>query len=397
MRVGHIDVFTHSTVGGWVADTESPDEPLDVDIVINDERIVRITANNPRPDLASLKEYGAGFHGFNVEFEKPLDPTLTHLLAIRFAGDGSLLVGSERVLKKAWQSQVNKKPTVFTPILVTGPGRSGTTLVMALLANSPEIVAAELMPYEIRLLAYYANAHHVLTHQADMLHSTHADELQGDGYYIGFNPYNSQENAAAFTDADIAKDYADQFVPERLGMCFRELITEYYVRLAFDQGKSGVRFFAEKNNNLQALVRDFSRQRFGKVREIVTIRDPRDILCSHKAYFKSDLEQSFVELTEATVFLHELRSKGAGDIYFNTYETLLQAEPKALESLSAFLGTQITGLPKDLSGSNFARHATSSALDATIGRWRRELSSEWHARCLKAWRPFLETFDYPLF
>ena len=40
--------------------------------------------------------------------------------------------------------------------MVTAPGRSGTTLLMGLLAKSPAIVAAELVPYELRLISYYS-------------------------------------------------------------------------------------------------------------------------------------------------------------------------------------------------------------------------------------------------
>jgi hypothetical protein len=71
------------------------------------------------------------------------------------------------------------------------------------------------------------------------------------------------------------------------------MIGEYCRRLTAHSLKHDVHFFAEKNNNLQPKVRTFTRCVFGSIRKIITVRDPRDVLCSHMAYFSSEMERVF--------------------------------------------------------------------------------------------------------
>jgi hypothetical protein len=267
---------------------------------------------------------------------------------------------------------------------------------MTVLAHAREIVVSELVPYETRLLSYYANAHNVLTHAADMVHSTHSDNLEGDGFYIGFNPYNCPDRDAAFSMPAIPRDYAEHYVPYRLDESFRDMITEYYSRLARDRGKSTVRFFAEKSNNWQSLVRSFTQRAFGAVREIVTIRDPRDILCSYMSYFGVEAERSFSELSSALQNILDIHAQGSCDVHFNVYEQLYRGHKDSFLALSEFLQTEIAQPTVDVRQNVFARHGTSANADASIERWRTDLSEEWQDRCRQAWRPFLEKFGYAL-
>jgi hypothetical protein len=396
MRKGHVDTVSHKLIDGWAADTDRPDVALDIDILLNDQHFVRVTADYPRADLARVDEFGAGTHGFSVAFAEPLSAATTHRISVRYADDGTLLPGGERVLPAPGGATATTITSALTPILVTGPGRSGTTLLMNLLAHAPEIVVAELAPYEMRLLSYYANAQNVLTHATDMVNSTHSDDLEENGFYIGFNPYNGPDRDAAFATPAIVRDYVENFVPDALDQRFSDLITEYYCRLGSDRDKTRARFFAEKNNNLQNLVRSFARRAFGGIREIVTIRDPRDVLCSQMSYFKIDAERSFSELSNAVEIILELHAGNSRDVYFNIYERLLRGEKACFIELSEFLQTEIVQLTDKDRQSNLAVHGTSANADASVGRWRTDLNQEWQDRCLKTWRPFLEKFGYPL-
>jgi hypothetical protein len=398
MRKGHVDTVSHILVDGWAADVERPDAALDVDILVNDQRVARVTADRARADLAALGEFGAGRHGFRFTFPEPLSATTTHRISVRYADDGTLLTGGERALRVQGGTATTATPveSALTPILVTGPGRSGTTLLMALLAHAPQIIVAELVPYETRLLSYYANAHNVLTHPADMEHSTHSDDLESDGFFIGFNPYNSQEHVAAFSAPAVARDYAENYVPERLDQAFHDVIAEFYRRLARDRDKPGAHFFAEKNNNLQNLVRSFTRRAFGAVREIITVRDPRDMMCSQMSYFKIDAERSFAELSDTMEVILDMRAEDSRDVYFNVYEQQLRGDKAYFSALSEFLQTDIVQTTDQARKDIFAGHGTSANASATVARWRTDLSKEWQQRCLQAWRPFLEIFDYPM-
>jgi hypothetical protein len=395
MRKGHVDTVSHVLIAGWAADTDRPDAVLEVDILVDNQHVVRVTADERRGDLAAMEEFGDGRHGFRVTFAQPLSIDIAHRVSARYANDGTLLPGGERELR-AQRAVTAGAKTTMTPILVTGPGRSGTTLLMALLAHAPEIIVSELVPYETRLLSYYANAHNVLTHAADMVNSTHSDDLESDGFGIGFNPFNSPDRAAAFSTPAIARDYEEQYVPERLSEGFRDVIAEYYLRLAGDRRKPSARFFAEKNNNLQYLVRSFTRRAFPGAREIITIRDPRDVMCSQMSYFKMDAERSFAELSHATEITLEIHAEKSPDVCFHRYEDLLRGEKDSFLRLSKFLQTAIEPLTDESIQDIFVSHGTSANAHATLERWRSDLNQEWQKRCLQAWRPFLEAFGYPI-
>jgi hypothetical protein len=284
----------------------------------------------------------------------------------------------------------------LAPILVTAPGRSGTTLLMGLLARSAAIVAAELVPYELRLISYHAAAWNVLTSPADLERSTHPDHLEGDGFHIGFNPFHSPQYAHAFRSAAPIRDYFDDFAPAQIAANAALLIREYYRRLADDRGKSGARFFAEKGNNLHKPTRQFTRHAFGHIREIVILRDPRDVLCSHMAYFSSSPEKAFNQLTHASKQLLAIRAEQRSDIHVLKYEDMVRGEPRCFAALSAFLGTTISPEVGEMGEKVFRQHATSASPEASIARWRTNLPDDLQTRCATNWAEFLDAFDYSL-
>lgn len=394
MLTGHIDKFSETFVGGWAADPDQPDLAVPLTIHVDGRRVAAITADRLRPDLAARGTLGTGHHGFRFTFPAPLRPEAAHTIRVCHE-DGTLLPPGEVVLA-ATAAPAATDSTGLIPILITGSGRSGTTLLMGLLAGAPEIIAANLVPYETRLLSYYANARHVLTQPADMERSTHTDRLHGDGFHIGFNPFNSAAHRAAFAAPFVAQDYQDHYVSARLDRAFADLIGEYYHRLALDQGKPQARFFAEKNNNVQELVRTFTRRAFTGTREIITVRDPRDILCSYLAYFKADAERCFNDIGRALRVILALHAQQPRDVYFNPYERLLRGDPAALRALADFLQTELRPANAGQVHDVFTRHGTSPTPDATIGRWRTDLSAGWRARCAEAWGEFLGVFGYGL-
>jgi hypothetical protein len=389
----HVGKVSRSLVRGWALDTDRPDETIAVSILVDGHHVADTSADQPRPDLARLEGFGHGRHGFQFTFPQPLAADVTHQVSLRFAATGAKLPGGDHLLR-ADDAAPATPAAPMRPILVTGPGRSGTTLLMSLLAASPGIVAADLPPYETRQLAYYGNAHHVLTQPADTVRSTHQDRVHGDFYHIGFNPYNGPAHDQAFRTQALVQDFSAHYVPAQLDSAFAGLVREYYGRMARDHGKPGAALFAEKNNNLQRVVWQFVRRAFPGAREIVTVRDPRDVFCSYIAYFKVDGDYAFSDLCHATKVIAALRAERRDDVFFCRYEHLLRGDAAFLADLSAFLGTSIAIPPAQGSADLFARHATSATPHASLERWRTDMPAEWRDRCNAAWRPFLETFGY---
>ena len=394
MRAGHVDAISRRTVAGWAADTERPGARLVVSITVNGVHLADVVAERQRNDLASLGRYGDGKHGFSYTFPEPLGTEQAHVVLVAYQEDGTPLPNGRHTLAAAGPTASDAtKP--LQPILITAPGRSGTTLLMGLLARVPEIIAAELVPYELRLISYHAAAFNVLTAPADLERSTHPDRLEGDGFHIGFNPFHSPQYAHAFRTAAPVRDYFDQFVPDQILGSARLQIDEYYRRLARDRGKQAS-FFAEKGNNLHKPTRQFTRRAFGEVRELVIVRDPRDVLCSHMAYFSSSAEKAFTQLSHAGRQLLSIRDEARSDIHILKYEEMIRGDAACFAALSGFLGVTVQ---PDLGADGqevFRRHGTSLSPEASVARWRTNLPDALKQRCATEWADFLTAFGYAL-
>jgi hypothetical protein len=425
MRGGHVDAISRRVVAGWAADPDRPEDRLTVSISVNGQHLGDIVADRLRNDLASLGRFGDGRHGFSFTFSEPLADDADHVVRVVYQDDGAKLPNGEQRIAATTappppppppvarpvaptpapprplpgkaapaKSSAGSPASLLMPILVTAPGRSGTTLLMGLLARSPDIVASELVPYELRLISYYAAAFNVLTAPANLEKSTHPDRLEGDGFHIGFNPFQNQQYAHAFTKPAAVKDYFDTYAPTHIAACAADLVREYYRRLAADRGKHGARYFAEKNNNVHKPTRLFTRQAFGAVREIVIVRDPRDVLCSHVAYFSSSPDKAFTQLSHSTHQLRAIRAEQRGDIHVLKYEDMVHGDAACFAALSDFLGTTILPDAGQAGERMFQKHATSMSPAASVERWRTQLPAELQERCAEAWGPFLETFGY---
>lgn len=317
MLAGHVDVIDRNRVAGWAADLSAPDKAIDVEIYVNGEYCTRVSCNRARADLRGAGRWGAGDHGFRFVFASALSPELTHRIAVRFAANGQTVPNGEGVIPSIAHSDQ------LSPILIVAPGRSGTTLMMSRLSQCPQIVVADMSPFEVRLLSYYTTAYHVLTSTANFEQSMHPDHLEGNGYTVGFNPFSHEMYQAAFREKDLFIEFFRKFVPQEIGGVFKTIINEFYVRLKDQQDKRSATFFAEKSNNLDRRSVHFAKEAFSSVKEIVLIRDPRDIYCSHKDYFKSDKDKASRQISAASAKMLEIAAHPNADMIFVKYEDMI--------------------------------------------------------------------------
>jgi hypothetical protein len=280
------------------------------------------------------------------------------------------------------------------PILVTGPGRSGTTLLMGILAHLPQVCVAELIPYETKLLSYYATAYHTLTQPADPVRSMHPDLLRKDGFSVGFNPFNDAIYNSVFHDKTRAKDFFGNFVPMEIQPIFAKIIDEYYQRLSIDQGKLAPIYFAEKSNDIDPWPRTFARQSFPHIKELVLYRDPRDLYCSRKAFFRYDPKRAMQEVTFTCHTLIEILDQGGKDLLAISYENLVLQLSYVLHQLSVFLEIPVSALEPDVQNALFHGHGTSGSPMASIGRWATDMTLEEQAAGHEAWHEFLPQLGY---
>jgi hypothetical protein len=329
-------------------------------------------------------------HGFQLTFDPALPSAMDIQLVVRVRDTAEMLPNWEVFLPAI------QKETTLSPILVTASGRSGTTLLMGTLAKSQSIIVAENHPYEIRLLAYYATAFKVLTSQANFEKSMHPDRLQGDGFHVGFNPFSRGTDVPWFRSKNLSVELFSNYARAELLVSFKKIIVEYYERLRDDQGKREAKFFAEKTNNLQSLARQFPRKAFGKVKEIVLVRDPRDLLCSQRSYFKLD-DFNVSPIVKNCVDLTNIVGGQLEDILILKYEDLVMDGENIIQTLMNFVGVDVPTTTIDAKEEMlFRKHATSPSADASIGRWRSDLPKATVNLINDGCAAFLERFGYPM-
>jgi hypothetical protein len=129
------------------------------------------------------------------------------------------------------------------PLSVTSLGRTGTTLLMAMLAEHPEICVHRVHPFEMRFGAYWMHVLTVLSGPANHFESSHPDRFQSERLLVGNNPY------AQFDVPEPAlRSWFHTDAPEELAAFCQRNIDAAYLRLARDQGEGAGPLFAEKNN-----------------------------------------------------------------------------------------------------------------------------------------------------
>jgi hypothetical protein len=393
--LGYVDLITRCFIRGWAADPKDPAAELELRVRVNGKPHGRTRANQQRDSLCALFPGATGRYEFHYEFEWPLSPFETHEIEVGVIKTGERLPNGRHVIAQVGTSPVavrSSSVASFVPILVTSTGRSGSSLCMARLATHPDIVVAGDHPHEILLVSYYALALRTLISEADRTRSMHPDHMIGrmHRFGVGFNPFNESIVGAGTT----LQDYWNNRVPERLAAGFADLIRDYYGAIDSRASKPQARFFAEKANPGH-LVRRASRMMFGSVREVALIRDPRDLVCSYRTYFKASPESAILSIRSQMDELRRERARSPADILFVRYEDLIVQPEATMNRIWGFL--EVESLPPALAAQEqalFERHGTSASAVQSIGRWRNELSAPELDQCREKFREILDCFGY---
>ena len=157
---------------------------------------------------------------------------------------------------------------VQLPVIAVRPmeGRTGTTLMMQLLATSPEIVFDDRYPSEYRFLSYFRRLAELATEPFDEhRHRGVTAFFFSDDLEFGPVPFRS--------DVIDTRELRDPLVGAMWGAC-STLIRQHH---------PNVRYYAEK----LAVPVDDDLRRAVPLRVIDLVRDPRDVLCSIRGFTAS--------------------------------------------------------------------------------------------------------------
>jgi hypothetical protein len=391
---GHVDQVTHYTVTGWALDDEAPETPLNVIISIDGAAVGGAVANRFRKDLMSVHEGATGKYAFEFSFDPSLSPFREYAVEVTYERIAQLIPNGKKLLQGL--ARLPTRADSPAPILVTAMGRSGTSLLMNRLASCEDIVVAGEFPFEIKMLSYYSLALRTLVSEGERERSTDPDKMasEAERFRIGFNPYNHPSFTRVVGGPALHQEFFHETAPAIIGEAFRGTIARYYDLVRIKTRKPSARYIAEKILP-DMTCRLVPRFLFQGTKEIVLVRDPRDLLCSFDSYWKFSGDEAIQSIASTMRALTAIRKESREDTIFVKFEDLVLRQPETLDSIAAFLG--IDGkLNGDISTdrARFMSHGTAPSPEASIGRWKSDLSAEQVEGCLPKFGKYLALFGY---
>lgn len=291
---------------------------------------------------------------------------------------------------------------MIKPIVLRCQARSGSTYLMNLMSNFPDIVVTKQYPYEIRMAQYFAACYETLSGQADHENSSRPNFFHRDKgqKWIGTNPFNHK-----------LKNSRQQWILNKYNPSLHEFFCKsvegYYANEAKHQSKNP-QFFCEKsfyiNRGPDQQDANVLSLLFPDSIDIYLVRHPFDILISQMAFFQQDRDLPSEKIKQIIVNLAKHMNRMVSDyqdrpscvIY---YEDLIADPVKVLLSLSNFLqlDSSTATLTKAIHTANSNtenKHITSKSPHGSVKRWKRELPAEFVPFAEIQMREYLEIFSY---
>lgn len=359
--------------------------------------------NESRPDVAAHypRVASAEQSGFRIGF------SLLNLLPEATVEIVALLEDGSRASLGEVSYSRSPLATVYTPriqpLMVSCLGRSGSTLLMGMLRNHARIVVHGDAPFESRLCKYYV--HNLLKTLAE----------PPDSVAPGFKDETYAANAHWLSvelplDPRRYRRLRGRHIENLAAFCQRE-IDEVYAEVASEQGPLGAvpRFFAEKHGagHTPRLLWEL----YPDAREIILVRDFRDMFCSARAYnrrrgiadFGMDgarSDEEFLEITRERAWglVKSMRSRDR-HVHVMKYEDLVNDPLASVSAALAYIGVEKTEeFMEQVLAQTASRdregHRTSASAASSIGRWRHDLPRALRKECERSLAEALDAFGY---
>ncbi|ERT08199.1 sulfotransferase domain protein [Lyngbya aestuarii BL J] len=401
-------------VAGWILGKQS--KVIEVELLDSGRPLRKAIVGRSRPDVA--KQYPqvseAANSGFQIEvgvIGLPLEGELS-IQAI-FENQSSVAVG---VIKYRRQRLHSNYKSRVQPLLMTSSGRSGSTWIMRLLSHHPKIVTSQIHPYEIRVSQYWMQMLAILSQPHNPVDFP-PDYFYNEFRCTGQNPYHNYNISHCLDSSWLGREYI-----ENLADFCRQNIDNFYEDIATQQGKALTQtsdsssncYFVEKF--LLKLNRTVLLELYPQAREIILVRDFRDMACSITAFntkrgyvdfgrqrFKSDREYIQKGVRSAAHNILQLWKQRKEQAHLVRYEDLILAPQETLSSIFEYLNLDNSSstISKILEKASedtpqLKRHRTSANPQESIGRWRHDLEPSLQDLCTEVCKEALQEFGYSL-
>jgi hypothetical protein len=388
------------TIDGWVLSRRLAVEHVEV---LHDERqIITVPLDVERPDIASgfPEVEGAERSGYRATISSlKLAPEFELVLRAKLEDDTRLplarLRGHRRRLPASTADEIQ-------PLMVNTIGRSGSTLMVTLLSSHPDVVAFSPFIKDARVSTYWVNVLQDLAEPSSYLAPFDPPDLDSPHWWLG-------SGGGKLGAPEIEYWLGGEGVESLAGLC-RGQIEAFYRRLA---GERRPQYFVEKYLPHQ-VAPDVLAEIYPRAREVILVRDFRDILCSVIAFNRKrgwdafgrseggdDAEYVRTSMRQSVAVLAaRLQAEAARPRLVRYEDLVLDAEP-TLTELFADLGltndpevvrATIQRAEEDTAAMH--HHRTTSDPAASIGRWRHDLPEEIAAVCNEELGPWLSEFGY---
>ncbi|HEX3040674.1 MAG TPA: sulfotransferase [Solirubrobacterales bacterium] len=392
------DSYTFA-IEGWILSRRLRVERIEA---LYEERPVAVTPlDRERKDIAQgfPEVESAGQSGYRLTVNSLRLPAEFELvLRAKLEDDTRLplarLRGSRRRLPTSGGEEIQ-------PLMVNTIGRSGSTLLVTLLSSHPEVVAFSPFIKDARVSTYWTNVMQGLSEPAAYLAPFDPPDLDAPRWWL--------EGGQELGDEELESWLGSEAVDSLVAMS-RVQIEAFYAHVA---GETRPRYFVEKYLPHQ-VVPDLLGEIYSGAREVVLVRDFRDILCSVIAFNRKrgwdafgrseggdDGEYVRTTLRESGEILSTRMQRAATTPHLVRYEDLVLDPEPALTTLFEQLGlasdpelvaATIQRMKEDTASMD--HHRTSADPAASIGRWRDDLPEEIAAVCEEELGPLLREFGY---
>lgn len=310
--------------------------------------------------------------------------------------------GGRRRLSTGYQPRLQ-------PLFVTTLGRAGSSWLMLLLAQHPQLVAYLPFRFEPRVTSYWIALTTALAEPRSYL-QTIDPRLSAGHWWLG--------DHARPTRVAIQ---GERRVPEWLGGAnvdaiagfAQSQIDSFYSEAADSIGRSSARFFVEKRFP-NALNDRLSAELYPASKEIVLVRDLRDVACSSLSYGTREGAQSFGRELAASdeeylevlrgyglCILEAWRERGDSSLLVR-YEDLIRDPQGQLKRIFAYVGIDCSPatIAEVISGAEGSEtrgqemHRTSASPAASVGRWRHDMPETLKQAARESLDDLLDAFGY---
>jgi hypothetical protein len=293
---------------------------------------------------------------------------------------------------------------LIQPLMVNTIGRSGSTWLVWLLSCLSEAVAFSPWARDARVGTYWTSVLQTLSRPQSYLAQLMPGPLEQRNWWLD----RSDLHVGVGGDQAL-ESWLGGAAIESLAQVCQTRIDAFYRRLA-GPGENP-RYFVEKYLPFQ-LAPDLLAEMYPGAREVILVRDFRDMLCSIIAFNRKRGYEAFgraearsdAEYVETTVansarrLSRRLRERGEA-AHLVRYEDLIQEPAATLEATMRFLGLDaskeaVAATLERAEAESLDEHRTTAKASASIGRWKQDLSPELTEVCAEVLDPVLTEFGY---